>query len=171
MRSVKQIRSAIAGAPENPQFAPLRARPRVVFSRDNPLGGAPRVERAARIMIVDDDYLIAAQVEEALMDAGWEVVGIAETAEGALKLAAEERPALAIMDVRLAGARDGIDAAVELFARYGIRCVFATAHCNDVVRARAAPADPLQWVSKPYPMPLLVAAVRRALQQLRETEK
>jgi hypothetical protein len=40
-----------------------------------------------------------------------------------------------------------------------------------VVRARAAPADPLQWVPKPYPMPLLVAAVRRALQQLRETEK
>ena len=162
------VRPAKAGCQESPQLAALRTRPRAVYSPDNHLGGAPGLERRERIMIVDDDYLIASQIEVALMDAGYEIVGIESSAEGALKCAAEERPALAIMDISLTGARDGIDAALELFARHGIRCIFATAHSNDVARARAAPAVPLEWVPKPYPMPVLLAAVGRALRQLRE---
>ena len=147
----------IAGCQDNPRLAAFPTRPRVVFSRDNHLGGAPGLEQRQRIMIVDDDYLIASQIEDALMDAGYEVVGIESSAEGALKRAARERPALAIMDISLTGVRDGIDAALELFARHGIRCIFATAHSNDVARARAAPAVPLEWVPKPYAMPVLLA--------------
>jgi len=141
-------------------------RPELVFSRDNDLGVTERLQPVARIMIVEDDFLVASQMEGALTQAGFEVTAIASSAEQALELAAAERPALVVMDVRLDGKRDGIDAALELFANHGIRCVFATAHQTPDTRARAEPANPLTWLAKPYTMPSLVDAVRRALQLL-----
>ena len=83
------MRLPIACCQENPTLAALPTRPRIVFSPDSNLGGAPALERGERIMIVDDDYLIASQIEVALMDAGYEIVGIESSAEGALKCAAE----------------------------------------------------------------------------------
>jgi CheY-like chemotaxis protein len=70
------------------------------------------------------------------------------------------------MDIRLAGRMDGVDAALILFREHGIRCVFATAHHDLEVRQRAAPAQPLAWIQKPYTMPALLAVVRQALEDL-----
>jgi two-component system, response regulator PdtaR len=124
----------------------------------------------ARILIVEDDYLVAMQMEAALTDAGFEIAGVASSAEEALELAAARGPALVVMDVRLGGRRDGIDAALELFGSHAIRCVFATAHYDAKVRARAQPAAPLAWLPKPYAMPALVGAVRRAFRELQKDE-
>ena len=117
-------------------------------------------------MIVEDDYLVASEIEDALLEAGLSVVGIADSAEEALAIAGLEKPDLAVMDIRLAAGRDGIDAAIQLFAVYGIRCVFATAHADAEVRRRAQPARPLGWVAKPYTMRSLIDEVTRALAQL-----
>src|SRR6266545_6436179 len=68
-----------------------------------------------RVLVVEDDFLIAMQTEVALTAAGFEVVGPATTAEEAVALAREAQPALAVMDVRLASTRDGIDAARQLY--------------------------------------------------------
>jgi FixJ family two-component response regulator len=70
------------------------------------------------------------------------------------------------MDIRLAGARDGVDAAVEIFRELGLRAVFATAHSDTAVRRRAEPASPLGWLQKPYTTLSLVEAVRRAVKDL-----
>jgi two-component system, response regulator PdtaR len=75
-------------------------------------------------------------------------------------LAASEQPDLAIMDIRLAGIRNGVDAALELYTKFGIRCVFATAHHDSLTQQKAAPAHPLGWVSKPYLPQTLVRAIR-----------
>jgi DNA-binding NarL/FixJ family response regulator len=115
------------------------------------------------ILIVEDDFLIAMQAEIALMDAGFAVSGIATTAEEALALAKQHQPALVVMDVRLAGQRDGIEAAWDLFRELGVRCVFATAHDDVQMRARAEPFAPLGWLAKPYTMPSLVKLVREAV--------
>jgi DNA-binding NarL/FixJ family response regulator len=120
----------------------------------------------ARILIVEDDYLIVAQMELALTEAGFEVAGVAASGERAIELAASRRPALVVMDVRLAGERDGVDAALELFRQFGIRCIFATAHHDDIARRRASAAAPLAWLPKPYGMARLVETVRRALHEL-----
>jgi DNA-binding NarL/FixJ family response regulator len=117
-------------------------------------------------LIVEDDFLVASQVQIALQDAGFEQADIASSADEAISIAATMRPVLAIMDVRLAGRRDGIDAALELFRDYGIRCIFATAHYDPDVRRRAHPAAPLGWLPKPYSMVSLVDMVRRVLGQL-----
>jgi DNA-binding NarL/FixJ family response regulator len=116
---------------------------------------------------VEDDYLVAADVEAALLDAGLEVAGIAETAESALAGVVAEKPSLILMDIRLAGGRDGIDAALEIYRDHGIRSLFASAHSDALARARAEPARPLGWLQKPYSMRRLVEAVNEALSDLR----
>jgi two-component system, response regulator PdtaR len=163
---VKSNQFGIPGSRSAEHVSALRPRPHVAFSRDETAGGAKQSGLPARVLIVEDDYLIAMQMEAALSDAGFDVTGVASSAEEALELAAARRPALAVMDVRLGGRRDGIDAALELFGSLGIRCVFATAHYDARVRARAQPAAPLAWVPKPYAMPALVGAVQRAFREL-----
>ncbi len=115
------------------------------------------------ILVVEDDFLIASQAEVALQDAGFTLIGVAASAEEAIRLATVHRPALVIMDIRLAGQRDGVDAAIELFTEHGIRSIFATAHTDQSVIQRAAAANPIAWLQKPYSTESLVGAVRQAL--------
>jgi DNA-binding NarL/FixJ family response regulator len=115
------------------------------------------------ILIVEDDFLIAMEAESALFAAGFQISGIAATAEEAISLARAHKPAIAIMDIRLAGRRDGVDAAGDPYREIGVRCVFATAHDDPQTRARAAPFSPLGWLSKPYTMTSLINQVREAV--------
>lgn len=119
------------------------------------------------ILLVEDDFLVGMEVEAGLEAAGYEVAGIAATAEEAVALAAARQPALVVMDIRLAGERDGIDAALEIFRTLGIRSLFASAHVDAQVRARAEAARPLGWVAKPYRVETLLAAVGEALDEAR----
>jgi two-component system, response regulator PdtaR len=128
-----------------------------------PADAGPDRQQAARILVVEDDFLIAMQTEAALAAAGFQVVGTAATAEQAIALADKERPAIAVMDIRLASKRDGIDAARELYHGFNIRCIFATAHDDDATRRRAAPYAPLGWLAKPYTSASLVALVAAAV--------
>jgi len=121
----------------------------------------------ARILVVEDDFLIASAIDAALQDAGYEVAGVASSCEEALELAVKSRPELAIMDIRLEGRRDGIDTALELFARNGIRSVFATAHQSREARERAQAGRPLAWLSKPYSMQSLIATISAAVREVR----
>jgi DNA-binding NarL/FixJ family response regulator len=119
-----------------------------------------------RILVVEDDYFVALDLEGGLRDAGMQVLGPVATVEDALALAKAERPVLAVMDIRLAGNGDGIEAALELYRRFGIRCIFASAHVEAPYRQRAAAAAPLGWVQKPYTISTVVAAVKKALPEL-----
>lgn len=121
------------------------------------------LEKVGGVLIVEDDFLIGMQTESALADAGICVVGIASTAEEAVVLARQHKPVLAVMDIRLAGQRDGVEAAGELFHELGVRCIFATAHDDQRTRSRAEPFAPLGWLAKPYTMASLVALVRQAI--------
>jgi two-component system, response regulator PdtaR len=123
-------------------------------------------KQAAKILIVEDDFLAASEMEAALMEAGFEIAGIANRAEEAVRLAKSQSPALAIMDIRLIGRADGIDAALEMFRETGIRCIFATAHHDPRMRARAEAASPLGWLPKPFAPHALIAMVQRALTEL-----
>ena len=141
-------------------------RPGPVFARDDSAGTDNTPSEAISILIVEDDYLVAIQMETALVEAGLESAGIATTAEEAIELAASQHPALAVIDIRLASARDGIDAAIVLLREHGIRSIFATAHHDVHTQSRAAPASPLGWLQKPYSMESLVRVVRKALKGL-----
>jgi two-component system, response regulator PdtaR len=134
---------------------PVPRTPPDIFS-----GGAAQ---PARILVVEDDYFVALELEDRLSSAGFDVVGVAGTAEEALAMAASAKPELAIVDIRLAGLRDGIDAAVELATRLGVPSIFATAHGDAHTRRRAEQANPLGWLQKPYSSHELMAVVNAAL--------
>ena len=121
-----------------------------------------------RVLVVEDEYFVALAAEEALAAAGFEVVGVAATAEEAVEIARAERPDLVLMDIRLAGVRDGIDAAAEIRSGLGIPSLFATAHSDAATRARGeGAAAPMGWLTKPYAPTELAAAVAAALAKLR----
>ena len=107
--------------------------------------------------------MVGLEVENALLQAGFQVLGVAGTAEEAIDAARSANPTLVIMDIRLRGRRDGVDAAIEIYRSTGIRSIFATAHQDQLVRQRAEAARPLGWLSKPYAVGVLVKLVRDTL--------
>jgi DNA-binding NarL/FixJ family response regulator len=127
---------------------------------------APVAAQRPCILLVEDDFLVGMEMEAGLQDAGYDVAGIATTAEEAVAIAGERRPALVVMDIRLAGRRDGVDAALDIFRSFGIRSLFASAHGDALVRARAEAARPLGWVAKPYRVGTLLKAVESALREV-----
>jgi two-component system, response regulator PdtaR len=143
---------------------------RVEMTRDNETGHARAPARdlraARRILIVEDNYFVAHQCETALRDAGYDVVDVVDTAEQALEVATRRRPELVLMDIYLPGKRDGIDAAIEIFQRVGIRSVFASALADPGLKARAERAQPLAWLVKPFNDRKLVATVEAALREV-----
>jgi two-component system, response regulator PdtaR len=138
----------------------------LVWAPENGATSQTHSGRPDRILIIEDDLLIASQIEAALIDAGFDVIGVVMTGEEALELAAARPPDLAVVDIRLAGDRDGVDTALELFRSHGIRCIFASAYSDHQSRQRAEPAAPLGWLQKPYTMASLTAMVRAALKEL-----
>lgn len=111
------------------------------------------------MLIVEDNWLVAVELEATLQEAGYAVVGVAVSADEAVQICQAERPELVLMDIRLLGQRDGVDAAMEIRKRFGIRSVFVSAHDDPDVRARAEPAQPLGWIGKPITGAVLLSAL------------
>lgn len=139
----------------------------LLFAPDDSAGSRTVPDNPGRVLIIEDDVLIASEIEATLADDGFEIVGVTSSGEEALELAKARSPTLAVIDVRLAGDRDGVDTAIELFRSHGVRCIFATAYSDSEARRRATPAAPLGWLQKPYSMAALSAMVRAAAKELR----
>ena len=112
-----------------------------------------------RIVVVEDEIFIRLDLMTHLGTAGHAVVGTADSAEDAVSAVERERPDMVLMDVRLAGKRDGIDAALEIWNRFNIRSLFVSANLDAAARSRAAPANPLGFLEKPFTRANLLAAV------------
>lgn len=115
-----------------------------------------------RIAVVEDDVFIRLDLVTHLRAAGHTVVGTADSAAGAVRLAEREQPDLVLMDVRLLGERDGIDAAIEIYQRFAIRSLMVSANLDPAARARVQPANPLGFVEKPYTPVGLLSAIAGA---------
>ena len=146
---------------------PLLSYLRRALSAPDRIGSRTDPSQTGRVLIIEDDLLIASQMESALAEAGFDIVGIATTGEEALSLADKQPPDLAVVDIRLAGDRDGVDTALELFRSHGIRCIFASAYSDEEARRRAKPAAPLGWLQKPYSLTSLTELVGAAVNELR----
>jgi two-component system, response regulator PdtaR len=119
-----------------------------------------------RIQIVEDQYFVAMDCQQALEDAGFECTGLAASAERALELATRDQPDLLLMDIRLSGPMDGVEVATRIFKDHGIRSIFSSAHADPATRRRAERANPLGWLQKPFTPDHLIEAVRAAIEEL-----
>ena len=118
-----------------------------------------------RILIVEDEFFIALDVEEQAKSLGHTVVGIATTADEAIQMAGERRPDIALMDIRLSGATDGIAAALAIRSQYGIESIFVTANTDPHTLLRAKAIKPLGVLEKPITMERLRAQLTQVARQ------
>jgi DNA-binding NarL/FixJ family response regulator len=139
------------------------------FAADPPRGGEatngghrdPDLEaRSLRVMIVEDEFFIALDVQNLVQALGHVVVGVAVSADEAVRLAQREQPDVALVDIRLVGPRDGVDAAEEIFSRFGVPSLFVTANTDPQTRRRAQAIHPLGFVEKPVTPQRLQVALR-----------
>lgn len=117
----------------------------------------------ARIMIVEDERITASDIEDILRDFGYAVAGVCSSGEEAVQKAKEARPDLVLMDIRIKGKMDGIEAAGEIRRRYDIPVVYLTSHADEDTLARAKLAEPLGYIVKPFQGPELQANIQMAL--------
>ena len=117
-----------------------------------------------RILAVEDDPVQALSVGILLRALGYELVGVAPTAEEALVRFEEEQPDLVLLDINLAGDRDGVELAHALVQRRPVPLIFVTAYPDQDTFARARQVGPFAFLGKPYNGPLLGHSIELALQ-------
>jgi PAS domain S-box-containing protein len=131
----------------------------------------------ARILIVEDDRVVARDIRQQLGRIGHEVVGTTARGEDALQLALGTRPELVLMDIRLEGAIDGVDAAQQIRDQCHIPVVFLTAYADDETVQRASLTEPFGYLLKPFEDSQLRTVIEMALykhaaeRKLRESER
>lgn len=103
-----------------------------------------------KILIVEDEALIALNIEKRLRKMGHKVCGVVASGEEALNQAATLKPDLVLMDIRLAGAMDGIETAALIRKRLAIPSVYLTAHIDETTLTRAKQTDPYGFLLKPF---------------------
>ncbi len=108
------------------------------------------VSSLGRVLIVEDEAILARDLAFMLADLGWEVVGVASSAEAAIRLALGLAPDLVLMDIRLDGGSDGIEAAARIHDRLDLPIVFMTAHNDEITLSRARETHPRGFLFKPY---------------------
>jgi DNA-binding response OmpR family regulator len=116
-----------------------------------------------KILLVDDDFMLADCLEEALVDAGYEVCGIAGTVEDAIALGEAHRPDIGIFDLRLADGRSGTEVAAALRGRYRLGVLYATGNAD---HASLLDAEGEGYIAKPFTTHVLLAALDRIIVQL-----
>lgn len=116
-----------------------------------------------KVLIVEDEPIVAMDLKQEVQELGYEVVGTAESADDALMIVQEALPDLALMDIRIVGTMDGIQTARALRHWYRIPSIFLTSYSDDATLARAARTMPYGYLTKPFKSAELKAALRMAL--------
>ncbi|RLG25207.1 hypothetical protein DRN77_00640 [Methanosarcinales archaeon] len=125
----------------------------------------------ARILIVEDEAVVAENLEMTLTDTGYEVVGRAASADDAVNAAIELKPDLILMDIVLIGHKNGIDASREIKEKIDIPTIFLTAYSDLDLVDRAKSTEPYAYIIKPFQERQLFASIEMALYKSRMARK
>ena len=120
-------------------------------------------DNQARILIVEDERVPAEFLKRFIQKHGYEVLGICDTAEAAIKTALETRPDIILMDILLKGPLTGAEAAVKIANRIKTRIIFLTAHSDLEMIEYAREAGAVNYLIKPYRDDQILAALQLAL--------
>ena len=116
-----------------------------------------------RILIVEDEAILIEELRERLDAMGMTVAAVAYSGESAIARAADSAPDLVLMDIRLKGKVDGIEAAASIRERFDLPVVFLTAHSDAATLTRAKAAAPLAYLTKPFTGQTLHVTIEMAL--------
>ncbi|WP_414529577.1 ATP-binding protein [Nodularia chucula] len=119
--------------------------------------------QTVRVLIVEDEYILAINLQESLETLGYTVVDIADSAVLAITKAEELRPNLILMDIRLRGEGDGIQAAEKIWREFQIPVIYVTGHSDKSTVERATLTSPFGYIIKPIKEQELYVAIETAL--------
>lgn len=131
----------------------------------------------ARVLVVEDEGIIAKDLEMRLRRQGYAVAGVIASGEEAVRKTAEMKPDLVLMDIVLYGDVDGIQAAGEIRSRFDIPVIYLTAYADDRILDRAKLTEPYGYIIKPFEDTELRSAIEMALykhtmeKKVRESEE
>ncbi len=115
-----------------------------------------------KILIVEDEYLIGLVLRQDLIQLGHTVSGPVSTGEKAVEIAVAQPPDLIFIDINLAGALDGIDAAREIRSQVDVPIIFMTGYTDDEMINRTAQVGALACLTKPVP----IYEIARVIEQI-----
>jgi len=131
----------------------------------------------ARILVVEDESIVALHIKSILESAGYTVSALASSGEEAIQRAADTHPDLVLMDIKLRGPMDGIQAAEQIRTRLNIPVIYLTAFADEATLQRAKITEPFGYLLKPFEEPELQISIEMALykhqmeRRLQESER
>ena len=124
-----------------------------------------------RILVVEDDRIIARSLRMILEQLGYEVTALASTGQAAIREAEETKPDLILMDIILDGAMDGIEATEVIRSHLSIPVIYLSAHSDRATRQRAGATQPFGYLSKPIMKEELRRIIEQALSTAQEEQR
>jgi DNA-binding response OmpR family regulator len=134
----------------------------IIINWDTEVGEAGNKKK---ILIVEDEWIVASDIKNTLIDFGYDVSSIVESGEDALIHAEKENPDLIIMDIKLFGDMDGIETANKIKSLYNLPIIFLTAYSDDKLISRAMISEPYGYIIKPYKANELHISIQIALRK------
>jgi len=118
-----------------------------------------------RALIVEDEILIAEELRERLSRLGFSVIAAVDSADEGIAIATRERPDLVLMDIRLKGEKDGVQAAKEIRRQVDVPIVYLTAHSDELTVNRAKATEHDGFILKPFQRRELQSTIEVAMQR------
>jgi signal transduction histidine kinase len=118
---------------------------------------------APKILIVEDEGIVARDLQQSLIEMGYDAYAIAASAEEAMASASAVPPDVVLMDIRIKGKYDGIQAAAALKQKNVVNVIYLTAHADDDMVDRAKRTEPQGYLLKPVKMPELRSMIEVVL--------
>ncbi|PTY06647.1 response regulator [Opitutaceae bacterium EW11] len=120
-------------------------------------------ERIRRVLIVEDEALVAEDIQQQLRQLGYSIAGTVDAGDEAVRQAFALHPDLVLMDIQLKGAMDGIEAARQIKVTCALPVVFLTGHFEPEVLRRAKETEPYGFILKPFSQRDLMVQLEMAL--------
>lgn len=124
-----------------------------------------------RILIVEDEHIVAMGIKRMLKNLGYTVTGVASSGMDAISKAESTFPDLVLMDIMLKGELDGIEAAKEIKERFEVPVVYLTAYSDSNILERAKKTGPFGYIVKPFDEKDLHSNIEIALHRLRRAKE
>ncbi|MBT3258964.1 MAG: response regulator [Deltaproteobacteria bacterium] len=131
----------------------------------------------AQILVVEDDRIVAKDIQNSLRNLGFDVCASVPSGEEALEGAKEQKPDLVLMDIMLKGEMNGTETAGQIHSRFNIPVVYLTAYADEEILEKAKVAEPFGYIIKPFEERELNTAIEMALykhkmeRKLKESEE
>jgi CheY-like chemotaxis protein len=120
---------------------------------------------APRVLIVEDERIVALDLQRRLTRLGYVVLAMASSGEEAIQKAIEMPPDIVLMDIRLQGAMDGVEAAGHIRARLDIPIIYMTAYSDERTLQQAGTGQSRLFIRKPFEEKALRTTLQRALDE------